>query len=693
MTGSIAQRYPVEAYGIDNQIGFSITHLERSFLGALQSVAGLVWMALVFCVRGVLALLEWGFSIDLLGEAMSGVRGTLTTLHERVIGRPWFLAAISVTGLWGIWRGLVQRQATQTITGLAATVALMVCGLVVLARPQETVGYASRLANDASLGILSAATGQDPDRPMRSLASASIGVFEVMVRDPWCALEFGSVDYCHRHPPGHPELTNADVWLRYSAGSDERQALHLLLKGKDPDDRGGLVGRAKDLVGLGGDRPADLPDEVKKLVAKDPDRATMQDAGGTFTRFALLALIAAGISGACVLLAYLGVRLLLAAVLALLLLLFAPAMLLAPCFGESGRATFIAWAKRLIGALAAKLIYALFLAVVLAAAATLRQLEIGWFGVWLLQIAFWWGVFLKRHELIGFVSVKPQASRESGGGLARQLAHGYYAMQFGRVAAQRAGKLLAAPRRAGSAVALRRDQATRAREAATGELAAERFDSEARSALEADYHRARTALDQRQAVQRELRAIDRRLTGFDETHASSRASGAPAPTPNEEQAALLRRRRELLDQLATPGAHAAGQRVAHGDRNRAQTGSVVSGRDLDAYRSQRAADHAAELPVTHERHLRAAGIDPDAFAVATPADRAAMTRHVEAHLERERDLLAALPDLTPNGDRPDPGRAELHIDAQAVRSRLAVKHAQARRERRRHRAAHQARGR
>ena len=100
----------------------------------------------------------------------------------------------------------------------------------------------------------------------------------------------------------------------------------------------------------------------------------------------------------------LGVRLLLAAVMALLLLLFAPAVLLAPAFGESGRATFVAWAQRLLGALVAKLIYALLLAVVLAAAATIRSLDVGWFGTWLLQIAFWWGVLLKRHELIGWVS-------------------------------------------------------------------------------------------------------------------------------------------------------------------------------------------------------------------------------------------------------------------------------------------------
>ena len=41
--------------------------MQESFLGALQSIAALLWMALVYLVKGVLLLLEWAFSLDLLG--------------------------------------------------------------------------------------------------------------------------------------------------------------------------------------------------------------------------------------------------------------------------------------------------------------------------------------------------------------------------------------------------------------------------------------------------------------------------------------------------------------------------------------------------------------------------------------------------------------------------------------------------
>ena len=54
-------------------------------------------MALIYVVQGVLLLVEWAFSLDLLNKAMGGVRRTLVVLHDRVLGEPWFLAALSVT--------------------------------------------------------------------------------------------------------------------------------------------------------------------------------------------------------------------------------------------------------------------------------------------------------------------------------------------------------------------------------------------------------------------------------------------------------------------------------------------------------------------------------------------------------------------------------------------------------------------
>jgi hypothetical protein len=41
----------------------------------------------------------------------------------------------------------------------------------------------------------------------------------------------------------------------------------------------------------------------------------------------------------------------------------------------------------------------------------------GFYAVWLLQVAFWWGVFFKRHDLIGFISLDQRDREGSGLGL------------------------------------------------------------------------------------------------------------------------------------------------------------------------------------------------------------------------------------------------------------------------------------
>lgn len=676
-TGAAEHAYPLSSYGFDVQVGFSVTHLERSFLGALQNLAALLWMALVYLLKATLLLLEWAFSIDLLGTAMPGVRNALTVLHTRVIGEPWMLTAISVAGLWGIWRGLVQRQATGAMAGLAATVLLMAGGLVILARPEQTVGYASHLANDAALGILSATNGHGTNAPTQSLADATIGVFDQIVRDPWCALEFGSVTYCDERPAADRRVTNADVWLHYPAGSDERTALFHLLKGEPQGGDHGLVhdvtSPALGVIGLGGDDPS-VPDEVAKLVRKEPERAALQDSGGTVPRFALLTLIAAGMTGAIALLAYLGIRLLLASVLALLLLLFAPAVMLAPAFGETGRATFIAWFKRLAGALAAKLIYALLLSVVLVAAAMLRRLEIGWFGTWLLQIAFWWGVLLKRHELIG---VTAAGQHQTGGGLSQTLSHAYYGAALTRSA--RSVVQRAAHRPAVAVAAARRnvtDHRTAQRQA-VAELAGEQLDAHGTTVLQSQQQSAQRALVERRAVERELRALDRRLARYDEKHATTRAQWLPAPEPTEDQRALLAHRQRLLDRLSSPELQGAAPILAHAQRNRAQGHGEIAPRDLAAWRTQRTSDLAARIPVDHERNLTAAGIDPADYRAGDEAQRADMLATVERHIERERQL-AAIQQLPPT--RPP---RELNIDAEAVRARRKQRLEDLRAERRR----------
>lgn len=677
-SGSASQPHPLDAYGIDVRAGFSLTDPGRSFLSAMGTIGAGLWMGLLYLVKGVLLMLEWSFSLDLTNEAMPEARRSLQQLHDRAFGDSWLLLAISITGIWGMWRGLVQRRAAETFAGLAATVALIVLCLVVISRPAETVGRAAQLTNAAGLGVLSAATTGRVGAPRQALTDALSAVFATTVRDPWCALEFGSVDYCDQRTGDAARPTYAEVWLAYPAQSWQRGRLHEAMKGPRHDGFD-PIGSAKDLLGLSDDRQ--LPPDVRRLVHPAPEQARMQEAGGTFPRLALLGTITVGLLGAVALYAYLGLRLLLAAGLTLVMLLIAPAMLLAPAVGDSGRATFIAWGRRLIGALLAKLIYAVFLAVVLATSGICSRLELGWFGTWLLLGAFWWGVFLKRDEIVGFVSAG--APRGESGGLGQSLTQGYYAWMLGRTARQAAGRAVTPLRQGGAALATRRADGRRARAAAVGGLARERLDADGRRAGDAAHTQASEIVVKRGQLQRELAAVDRRLRGFDEAAAAARAADAKPPAASVEQQHLLRRRQELRSLVDDPAAREAVQAVRHADRNRALTGEAVSQTDLDVYRARRAADHRADLPIDDERHLRAAGIAPSEYSAAGTDRRERLRAQAREHLDRERALLAA----GSEGAEPSAIKHARHwLDDQELRHRVAEERARLRDERRKRRA-------
>src|SRR3954454_18202035 len=111
-SGSVASPHPLSAYGMDVRVGFSITDPAKSFLSALQSIAAAVWTGLLWLIKSVLLLLEWAFSLDLTQQGMPKVRPTLARLQDQAFGDWWLLLAISIAGIWGMWRGLVQRRAT-----------------------------------------------------------------------------------------------------------------------------------------------------------------------------------------------------------------------------------------------------------------------------------------------------------------------------------------------------------------------------------------------------------------------------------------------------------------------------------------------------------------------------------------------------------------------------------------------------
>jgi hypothetical protein len=115
------------------------------------------------------------------------------------------------------------------------------------------------------------------------------------------------------------------------------------------------------------------------------------------------------------LLCFLALRLLGAAIFSLVYLMLAPAAALAPALGETGRAVFRKWAAQLFAAVVSKLLFAFLLGVVLAILGILEHLQaLGWWTRWLLMSAFWWGLFARRHQVVQFASGAGSDERASG---------------------------------------------------------------------------------------------------------------------------------------------------------------------------------------------------------------------------------------------------------------------------------------
>lgn len=130
--------------------------------------------------------------------------------------------------------------------------------------------------------------------------------------------------------------------------------------------------------------------------------AEFRTSGQTWSRMGGLLLIVVGALGMVLLLGFIALRLLSAALFSLFYLLVAPGMVLAPALGEGGRAIFRRWAGQLLSAVVSKLLFSFLLGVVLAVLGILASLRaLGWWTQWLLMSAFWWGAYLRRHQALG----------------------------------------------------------------------------------------------------------------------------------------------------------------------------------------------------------------------------------------------------------------------------------------------------
>ena len=713
-TGSPLSGAPTTHYAFDVNWNPSITHPADVAIKSVYALLDMLWLALLFAVRGALTLLDWAFTLN---PFQVGATGGLDRALERffgVIDAGYLSAVIAALGLWGIWSGLVRRRTPETLGGLAAAVAMLAAAIAVVHAPDRTAGLVARLANQAAMSLMAAPSRGVAAPPVATYGEAVDGLFDDLVRAPWCALQFRTQAFCDgtaerdavaaalkaaRDEPGgaggvpRGRVSRGELWLAFAPGSDPRTALHDYYGGHD----GGKVGAlGVTIVNTGiGDSDGHNPDEV-----------AIQGKAGSLTRLPLLALVALGVLGALLLVGWIALRLLDQAVTGFVLLLLAPVALLLVAFGEAGRAAFLRWALALLGALVSKVIYAVLLGVVVLAARLLASgADTGdWLLAWLLQTAFWWSVFVKRGQLISYLSVVPafdgagaRPGRRLGALLAwRALGHGAPAAPAAAVRRHALRTRVARSEAVRSAAREHLDTRADARAAQherdAGDLTAR--DASLRHALDA------LTVGDRHTDTSAAAARDRAREPTPATHSATRPSAgetpadtptgtrpASAPHPAEPTVAVPARDADPADRAAALSAERAAlaPRLAAARASRTPQRDDPRGRrreQLDALRRE------LDLPAHDLRHAWRAGLSPDALLrqrSEDPAAHAASLRSIRAQLAADRAALRALPSDPRTPPRPSVERdAVAHLDSGRLRElrrdeRARLRHERARR--------------
>jgi hypothetical protein len=419
---------PTGNYALDVNINVGPFGLSKGgLLSVIQDVfITPLWNALVWVVHALIVMLEWCYTLELLGgSTMSGIASSLREVQASFT-EPWLVLVLAVASMLAVYNGLIRRRVSETLGQALTTIAMMALGLWVIADPLGTVGAVGQWANQASLGTLGVVAQGTPANASRTLADSMRALFAGAIEMPWCYLEFGSVRWC-----SEPSLLDShlrDAALSIAAGQQARLGCpagvdqpscaseesvpaitveHTSELLREADTNGKLFlsfpANRSERNSVKGEKSllhvlCQAEDDTK-CTGPTATQAEFRSDSGTSPRMIGVVLIAVGVLGMVMLFGLIALHLLAAAVISLFMLLLAPFAVLAPALGDRGRAVFAGWLTRLLGAVTSKLLFSFLLGALLTMQRILMSLQsLGWWTEWLLISAFWWTVFLKRHQ-------------------------------------------------------------------------------------------------------------------------------------------------------------------------------------------------------------------------------------------------------------------------------------------------------
>lgn len=434
-------RYPLSHYQLDEHfsaISASLTGgVDASGIGPMIAyfLASILWWLTTFFANALIELFAFAFSLDLVnGSSATGGAGALApvsraihSIYSNVLGAPWMVLAVSVVGMWAMWRALVQRRYAETAGALGLSLVYVVVALFFVAQPAATIGTASKLTNQMSEAFLAVSDHGDPSGGEAAKVSDADQLFETLVYRPWTVLQFGGLEHCVLAGTGDKDSDPESTPVRPLSRSPEREAelarrlgggTEITADGKVCVNNANKYGPHFLHFGVGTDeRDAEYDaldhGDSSKLPEADTERAGYRlgvadkpatdamEEGGQYQRLLIAIVVFVGELGAFLLLGALSVGVILAQVLLLLLLAFSPVALLAAAIPGRGHDFFKGWLQKLAGYLLRKAAYSLVLAVLLAVNGAIASATsaMGWLMSFGLQALFFWFVFLQRRTL------------------------------------------------------------------------------------------------------------------------------------------------------------------------------------------------------------------------------------------------------------------------------------------------------
>ncbi len=439
--GGLFGRYPLSHYTLDQHfdaVSASLTGgVDVSGVPAMIAYFGasVLWALTSFLANALISLFAFAFSLDLLnGSHATGGAGALEpvsvaihSIYSNVFGAPWLVLAVAVVGVWAMWKALVQRRYAETAGALGLSLIYVVAALFFVAQPAQTIGAASQWTNQMSQAFLSISGNGSASSGAQARDGDAQQLFDLLVFKPWAVLEFGGLEHCALAGSGSEETDPESVAVRPLSSDPSRDAelAHRLAAGDEVAADGKTCANNANKYashflrfGLGTDErdaeydaldhgdssrlpEADTERRGYRLGVADKPATDAMEEGGQFQRLLLAIVVFCGELGAFCLLGALSAGVILAQVLLLLLLAFAPVALVAAAIPGRGHDFFKGWLEKLAGYLLRKAAYSLVLAVLLAVNGALASAtsQLGWLMSFGLQALFFWAVFLQRRAL------------------------------------------------------------------------------------------------------------------------------------------------------------------------------------------------------------------------------------------------------------------------------------------------------